>query len=65
MRNHSDRSDRCGSLPTEPQLYYLKQVTINDAEEANRTFDILMGKEVAPRKLFIQTHAKSTQDLDI
>ena len=36
----------------------LKQVNINDAEEANRTFDMLMGSEVPPRKSFIQTHAK-------
>ena len=36
----------------------LKQVNIKDAEEANRTFDMLMGSEVAPRKSFIQTHAK-------
>jgi len=28
-------------------------------------FDILMGSEVAPRKKFIQTHAKTVQNLDI
>ncbi|MFC1625315.1 DNA topoisomerase (ATP-hydrolyzing) subunit B [Patescibacteria group bacterium] len=48
----------------DPENRVLKQVKIGDAEEANRTFDILMGKEVEPRKLFIQTHAKSVQDLD-
>jgi len=36
----------------------LKKVTIDDAEEANRTFDMLMGVEVGPRKSFIQTNAK-------
>ena len=32
----------------------LKRVSIEDAEQANRTFDMLMGSEVAPRKAFIQ-----------
>lgn len=36
----------------------LKQVNIDDAEEANRVFDMLMGTEVAPRKSFIQSYAK-------
>lgn len=35
----------------------LKKVTIDDAIDADKTFDILMGDEVAPRKKFIQTHA--------
>lgn len=41
-----------------PENRVMKQVSIEDAEEANKTFDILMGNEVAPRKLFIQTNAK-------
>ncbi|MBU1179273.1 DNA topoisomerase IV subunit B, partial [Patescibacteria group bacterium] len=48
----------------DPEKRVLKQVVIEDAEEANRTFDILMGKEVGPRKLFIQTHAKTVENLD-
>jgi len=43
----------------------LYQVSVEDAEEANRIFDILMGSDVLPRKKFIQTHAKSVQNLDI
>lgn len=42
----------------DPARRVLKQVTIDDAEEADKTFDVLMGVEVAPRKLFIQSHAK-------
>ncbi len=42
----------------------LKQVNVNDAEEANRVFDMLMGSEVAPRKSFIQSYAKEA-NLDI
>lgn len=36
----------------------LKQVTIEDAAEADKVFDILMGTEVAPRKAFIVANAK-------
>lgn len=49
----------------DPARRILKQVTIDDAEEADETFEILMGKEVEPRKLFIQTHAKAAQNLDV
>ncbi|MBI4426558.1 MAG: DNA topoisomerase (ATP-hydrolyzing) subunit B [Candidatus Kerfeldbacteria bacterium] len=48
-----------------PGTRIMKQVTIDDAEKADEIFDILMGAEVAPRKRFIQTHAKSVQNLDI
>lgn len=48
-----------------PQNRVLLQVTIDDAKEADRTFDILMGDEVLPRKKFIQTYAKSVKNLDI
>ncbi len=49
----------------DPAKRILKRVTIEDAKDADRTFDILMGKEVAPRKLFIETHAKAVQNLDV
>ncbi len=49
----------------DPENRILKQVNIKDAAEANRIFDVLMGEEVAPRKLFIQTHAKTARNLDI
>lgn len=48
-----------------PANRVMKQVTIEDAEAADEIFDILMGSEVAPRKKFIQTHAKSVKNLDI
>lgn len=48
-----------------PETRIMKQVSIKDAEEADSVFDILMGNEVAPRKKFIQTHAKTVQNLDI
>ena len=41
-----------------PETRVLKQVTIKDAEEANKIFDMLMGTEVPPRRRFIQQFAK-------
>ena len=48
-----------------PQNRVLLRITIDDTKEADRTFDILMGDEVMPRKKFIQTHAKTVKNLDI
>jgi DNA gyrase subunit B len=42
----------------DPQTRTLKQVTVEDAEEADKIFTMLMGEDVGPRKKFIQTHAK-------
>ena len=47
-----------------PQNRILKQVTVDDAEAADEIFTILMGKEVPPRRHFIQTNAKLA-DLDL
>ncbi len=49
----------------DPSQRIMWRVTIEDAELANETFEILMGNEVAPRKKFIQTHAKAVKNLDI
>jgi len=48
-----------------PQNRTLLLVSVEDAAEADRTFDMLMGDEVAPRKKFITTHAKKVRNLDI
>ena len=40
-------------------------VNIDDAAEADRTFDMLMGSAVPPRRRFIQTHARDVKNLDI
>ncbi|HVM72302.1 MAG TPA: DNA topoisomerase (ATP-hydrolyzing) subunit B [Anaerolineales bacterium] len=40
-------------------------VSVDDAAEADRTFDMLMGDAVDPRKRFIQTHARTVRNLDI
>lgn len=41
-----------------PENRVLKQVKVEDAEEADRVFDILMGTDVSNRKTFIQSNAK-------
>jgi DNA gyrase subunit B len=48
-----------------PEKRVLLQVTMKDAEEADKVFDTLMGSEVPPRKKFIQAHAKYVKNLDI
>ena len=49
----------------DPANRTLLLVTIDDAAEADRTFDMLMGSAVPPRKRFIQTHAREVRNLDI
>jgi DNA gyrase subunit B len=49
----------------DPENRLMKQISIEDAKEADKLFDILMGDEVDPRKKFIQTHAKKVRNLDI
>lgn len=48
-----------------PATRMMLQVKIEDAEAADKMFDVLMGTEVEPRRRFIQTHAKSVKNLDI
>ena len=42
----------------DPGTRLLRQVTIDNAAEADRIFSMLMGDEVPPRREFIETHAK-------
>ncbi len=48
-----------------PEARVLLKVNVDDAVQADRLFDILMGEEVEPRKNFIQAHAASVKNLDI
>jgi DNA gyrase subunit B len=49
----------------DPNKRTLLLVTIEDAAAADRTFDMLMGEAVPPRRRFIQTHAHEVRNLDI
>ena len=57
--------DQLWETTMDPARRKMKRVAIEDLAKADETFDILMGSEVAPRKRFIQTHAKSVKNLDI
>ena len=48
-----------------PETRMIKQVTIEDAAQADKVFDMLMGDDASKRKHFIQTHAKNVSNLDI
>lgn len=56
--------DQLWETTMNPANRILKQVNIEDAEEADAVFTMLMGDEVPPRKHFIQTNAKMA-NLDI
>ena len=57
--------DQLWTTTMDPAIRILLQVSIDDARDAEHTFDMLMGEEVPPRKRFIQTHAKEVQNLDV
>jgi DNA gyrase subunit B len=51
-------ADQLWMTTMNPDTRTLKQVTIESAAEADRVFSMLMGDEVAPRREFIESHAK-------
>jgi len=51
-------ADQLWETTMDPSRRTLKQVTIESAAEADRIFSMLMGDDVAPRREFIETHAK-------
>ena len=57
-------ADQLWDTTMNPDTRTLKQVTIESAAEADRIFSMLMGDEVAPRREFIESHAKYAK-LDI
>lgn len=58
-------ADELWATTMDPATRILKQITVGDAAEADRIFDLLMGEDVLPRKKFIQAHAKAVKNLDI
>ena len=49
----------------DPQKRTLLQVTMAESEQADEVFTMLMGKEVEPRRKYIQENATFVQDLDV
>ncbi|MDE5952660.1 MAG: DNA topoisomerase IV subunit B, partial [Malacoplasma sp.] len=57
--------DQLWETTMDPKNRMLLKVTIEDALSADKTFSLLMGDEVAPRKEFIEKNAKYVKNLDI
>ncbi len=51
-------ADELWDTTMDPEKRILKQVTIDDAQDADKVFDMLMGTDVPSRKMFIQSNAK-------
>ena len=49
----------------DPEHRRMMRVDINDVQDANKSFEILMGDDVEPRREFIDENALSVTDLDI
>ena len=58
-------ADQLWDTTMNPETRTMFQVTIDDAVQADETFDMLMGSNVPPRKRFIQTHALQVRNLDV
>ncbi|MCK9597757.1 MAG: DNA topoisomerase (ATP-hydrolyzing) subunit B [Sphaerochaeta sp.] len=48
-----------------PETRLISQITLHDAEEADRVFSMLMGEEVEPRRAFIDANAVYVSNLDV
>ncbi len=57
--------DQLWETTMNPENRSLLQVTVEDGTMADRTFEMLMGSDVPPRRKFIQTHARDVKNLDI
>jgi len=58
-------ADELWETTMNPENRTLLKIGIEDAEQADRIFDTLMGEEVLPRKKFIQAYATKVKNLDI
>lgn len=57
--------DQLWSTTMDPEFRTLLKVTVNDAEESDRLFEILMGEDVSDRRAFIERFAKEVTNLDV
>ena len=57
--------DQLWSTTMNPETRTVLQVSIDNAADADRTFSILMGDEVEPRRDFIEKNAKYVRNLDV
>jgi DNA gyrase subunit B len=57
--------DQLWETTMDPDTRHMLEVTVDSSLEVDDTFTTLMGEVVAPRKSFIQAHARSVQNLDV
>ena len=57
--------DQLWETTMDPDTRHMLGVTVDSSLEVDDTFTTLMGEMVAPRKSFIQAHARSVQNLDV
>ena len=57
--------DQLWNTTMDPKNRTMLKVTVKDAEESDRMFEILMGEDVPDRRAFIERHAKEVTNLDI
>lgn len=58
-------ADQLWETTMNPETRRLTQITIDDAQEADRVMNMLMGDEVAPRRKFIEENARYVQEIDL
>ena len=57
--------DQLWDTTMNPMTRTMLKVTVDDAEETDRLFEILMGEDVPDRRAFIEKYAKEVTNLDI
>jgi DNA gyrase subunit B len=57
--------DQLWETTMNPENRVLVQVTMDDAQEAAKKFELFMGSEVGPRREYIQANAKEVENIDV
>ena len=57
--------DQLWETTMNPENRVLVQVTLDDAENAAKKFELFMGNEVSPRREYIQANAKEVENIDV